>query len=434
LASADGRDTVALRVLHELERAGISYCVLRGGGHLPRPADEIDLLIPAQQMPTLCGVLYLNGFIRLRTWGHTPHHFFVAYDEGEDRWLKLDVVTRVAFGRPTHEYSTELGDGCLKNRRRTEGVLIPAPEDELVTLLLHCVVDKGSFPLHWQQRIAVLCEEVVDEAYVSDLLCQYYSPSLAFGELHSAVRKNQWEQLLECRGAVMRRLAGRHPIGVPVTRIRDRLLRKLNRLAKVVHPEALGVAILAPDGAGKSTLAEGLRNHFFFPLDQIYMGLYQQREGKGRFVGLGLVGKLARQWRRYLQGYGKRARGRFVIFDRYTYDALLPAKKPLNRWQRCRRWLLAHACPAPDLIVLLDAPGEVLFGRKGEHSPELLEQHRQAYLGLQRRFPQMVMVDAARDADQVRRAVISHIWRRFAGRMCPARHISSLTRKEQVAP
>jgi thymidylate kinase len=113
----------------------------------------------------------------------------------------------------------------------------------------------------------------------------------------------------------------------------------------------------------------------------------------------------------------KRARGRFVIFDRYTYDALLPSRQPLSRWQRLRRWILAYACPAPDLIVMLDAPGEILFARKGEHSAEYLERHRQAYLNLRQRFPQMIVVDAARDAEDVRRAVTSHMWRGFAGRL-----------------
>jgi hypothetical protein len=153
---------MAIRVLRELEHAGITCCVLRGGDRLREYEDEheIDLLIAEHQLGALCNILRALGFVRLRIWGHAPHHFFVAYDEPGDRWLKLDVVTRVAYGRPTHELVTELADRCLKKRQRIGSIYVPSPEDELITLLLHCVVDKGNFPPHWQQRIADLIQHV----------------------------------------------------------------------------------------------------------------------------------------------------------------------------------------------------------------------------------------------------------------------------------
>ncbi|MFV1963882.1 MAG: hypothetical protein ACC628_00555 [Pirellulaceae bacterium] len=420
-ASADGAKTesVALRVLNELEQAEIAYCVLRGGDPLHSTDDEIDLLVPPHQIRTLRRVLGELGFVRIRAWGHAPHHFFVTYDAGEDRWLKLDVVTQIAYGRPTHSLATRLAENCLRNRERSESVWVPGAEDELVTLLLHCVVDKGDFPAVWQQRISRLCEQIRDEAYLSELLAKYWSAPMTGRTLQNTVEKEQWNRLLENGPAVKRRLAGTRRIGTVVRSIRDHLLRKLNRLARLLRPQSLSVALLAPDGAGKSTLAEGICSHFFFPVEQIYMGLYQQGSGKAarsRVPGFGLLRKLCSQWHRYVRAHVHRARGRFVIFDRYTYDALLPAPYELTRLQRLRRWLLAHACPAPDLILLLDAPGEMLFARSGEHQVEYLEQHRQAYVKMLRQFPQMVVVDATRDTGQVRRKAIAHIWRRFSER------------------
>lgn len=76
--------------------------------------------------------------------------------------------------------------------------------------------------------------------------------------------------------------------------------------------------------------------------------------------------------------------------------------------------MLVAIAPKPDLVVFLDAPGEVLYARKGEHSPSILEQQRQHYLGLQQHLPQMVVVDATNNADQVRRTVTSLIWQWYA--------------------
>jgi thymidylate kinase len=107
-------------------------------------------------------------------------------------------------------------------------------------------------------------------------------------------------------------------------------------------------------------------------------------------------------------------RGRLILFDRYVYDRQLNASGKRSLKTRARRWLLSVAAPRPDLVVFLDAPGEVLYARKGEHSPEILEQQRQHYLGLREHIPQMVVVDATRDAEYVRRSVTALIWRGYA--------------------
>jgi thymidylate kinase len=146
------------------------------------------------------------------------------------------------------------------------------------------------------------------------------------------------------------------------------------------------------------------------------MGLYQKGSTNSAFFrlpGLSLTKRLFTQWWRYLNARYHQARGRLVIFDRYTYDALLPKRHPLGRLKQLRRWLLAHACPAPDLVLLLDAPGDELFARKGEHSANVLEEQRRSYLSMQERLPQMIVIDATHDAEQVRREAISLIWRSY---------------------
>jgi thymidylate kinase len=118
----------------------------------------------------------------------------------------------------------------------------------------------------------------------------------------------------------------------------------------------------------------------------------------------------------WLRGAYHRRRGRLVLFDRYAYDAVLPTRFQYTRLGKARRWLLAHACPPPELVVLLDAPGDVLYQRKGEKSAALLEKQRLAYRALLARLPRTVIVDASRDAEQVRLEVIRLIWDEYARR------------------
>lgn len=411
-----------LAVFKNMAKENIRYCLLRDYDQLDQFANggEVDLLVQRNQLKPLRDLLTQLGFVGLPGWGHAPHHFYVAYDENSDSWLKLDVVTEVAYGKPIQALRTTLAGVCLGNRRRTGPIFVPSPEDELVTLLLHCVLDKGYFRPARRRRLQALRHQVTKERYLSALLVSFWLPAMTWSRLAALIDSGNWAALLAERKLVAARLAGRDRLGTLGRQARNRVLRKLNRWINAQRPRSITVALLAPDGAGKSTLAAAIRHSFYFPVRSIYMGLYQQGTGRSTLLrlppGLSFAGRLIRQWSRYLTARYHQARGRLVIFDRYTYDTLLPPRAHLGRLRRWRRWLLAHACPAPDLVLMLDAPGEVLYARKGEHSVAFLEQQRRSYLKLQPDLPQMVIIDAARDAEQVRREALSLIWRGYLGR------------------
>jgi thymidylate kinase len=101
------------------------------------------------------------------------------------------------------------------------------------------------------------------------------------------------------------------------------------------------------------------------------------------------------------------------VYDRHALDARIPGSHVGAR-SRVRRWILAHAIPPPELIVVLDAPAEVLFARKGEHDVATLEAQRGGYAEIAREFAGAQLVDAGRDADLVRRDVTARTWRRLA--------------------
>ena len=69
-----------------------------------------------------------------------------------------------------------------------------------------------------------------------------------------------------------------------------------------------------------------------------------------------------------------------VLCDRHPVEVLAvrPDRTPAGR--RVEELLFVRLVPRPDRIVVLDAPGEVLHARKGEHDPETLERWRQGYL------------------------------------------------------
>jgi thymidylate kinase len=105
-----------------------------------------------------------------------------------------------------------------------------------------------------------------------------------------------------------------------------------------------------------------------------------------------------------------------VVFDRYIYDAAVPPAHRLSPLGRVGRWLDGHSCPPPDLVLILDAPGEVMYRRKGAYDAHVLEQWRAGFRALERRLPHVAVLDTSKPSDEVCADATAHIWARYAAR------------------
>ena len=215
------------------------------------------------------------------------------------------------------------------------------------------------------------------------------------------------------------------------------------------------VALIGPDGAGKSAISQQLeREPMPARVKRIYMGVNLQASGlmlpttrlalavkkaRGRrpdMVGPsestppvtgGLAARslkggarvvrlllwLAEEWFRQLVAQYHIRRGAIVVFDRHFFADYFhvdgAGTGPRSATARVHAFLLRNAYPKPDLVICLDAPGDVLFRRKHEASAEWLEQRRLQYRQLADQVPHFVVVDADRPLESVTRDVVDAI-------------------------
>lgn len=433
------------KIFDAFDAAEILYCLLR---EYENPADavekcEIDLLVDPNHLSSLERILSAHGFVSLPAWGHAPHSFYVGFDRRFGVWIKFDVVTELRYGKPIRTFSVNLVDACLQTRQRDDLGYALSAENEFITLFLHCILDKAEFKeKHRKRFIALLAQAAADQVLdqqIKEVVGKHLARVFEWKSIASAIENNQWQPLLNKRSVVVRHLFWRAPLKSIWRNYCARVVRRLRPLLFALFRRGFTVALLAPDGAGKSTLAQSLTRDHYFRARLIYMGT--NVKAKGLFLpttqwlhakmkkcetsraklslkilkGIAFINRVIEQWYRSLAAAYHVSRGRFVVYDRYVYDSWL-VSRPRSIRKRIRRWLLESACPSPDLVVLLDAPGEMLFNRKGEHSPEWLEQQRQGYLNLLPAVPNMVVVDAQQGAEEVRREVTALMWSRYSCR------------------
>lgn len=182
-------------------------------------------------------------------------------------------------------------------------------------------------------------------------------------------------------GGLRRRIARSFGIRRPVT------LRRAGPL----------VAVVGPDGAGKGSVIAALERRIPLGVVVAYFG-GPKKDGEARAPTVSpdkarreaplphparetawVVLRWARAWRRLLGAYGRAWRGLVVVCDRYPLEVLATKPRRTKLGAPVERFLFGRLWPRPDALIVLDAPGEVLFARKGEHSPEILDRWRGGY-------------------------------------------------------
>jgi thymidylate kinase len=354
--------------LAALQAADLPHCLRNGELRAPQHGDDVDVLVPQARVAEVGPALAPLGWQPVRAPGHRGHRFWVRTDSS-GTWLKLDVVSQRRYGS-----TSESVDEVVARRRRVGGQWVVAEEDEA---------------------------------------------------RHRAERA-----------------AGNREIATWSERLR-RALPVASRRRGVV------VAMLGPDGAGKGTTIAAVAEGLPVAHTVVYLGdrrassrdavrnaggasgsgssageparsAVSQREaptGSVRVIKevLFLLRKWALLQPDLFKAYWRAWGGHVVLCDRHPLDAVAVAPPRTRVGGHVERLLAERLTPRPDAVIVLDAPGEVLYARKHEHSPAILERWRQGY----RALPGAEIVDTTVGVETAVATVSSVLWATLARRWEP---------------
>lgn len=215
--------------------------------------------------------------------------------------------------------------------------------------------------------------------------------------------------------------------GRPPRLIRDRLPQIVP-----VHRWRSGpvVALLGPDGAGKSTALAAVADSLPIATRTLYLGLWGGSHA--RVLSTGLDDRLGRvgvpegvrflaatlvRWAR-ARVLLTRARllswaGVVVLLDRHPSEVVVTEADSAGWRSAVKRTVFDRFLPAADHYIVLVAPGQVLFDRVGELDAETLERRSAAYRSVYERRSSTI-IDATRPPPAVQQAVRDAVWQQLS--------------------
>ncbi len=463
--SAPGAWALYRTVLKHLEAQGIRYAVLRDRPNANPELKDLDLLVDPAQRTTCESSLEEAGYLRVREGTAPLKSVWIRYESANLLTLDLHwafVQDGLRYGSAAH---------ALDRRRVEDGIFRLAPADELAHLVIHAALSTRPPRPERVARIRELRAAPMDRAVLERIAADTCGVGL-FGEALSwlgtpAVNTRHHTQI---RRSFRRCLVTAEP-GNAGRFLVAWLRRRLRR------PRHGGlVALVGPDGVGKSTLIAAIENREIAlggqRLATVYLGPWGCLETPWlpwlRRIGVTpvlepwgkrlrarlqriravkaqspepslfrLFGKWSRAelkgivfyaavwlelWWRYAAHVAPLVRrGTWVLADRYITDLRFLYKgdrMPNYAWLRRATTTLY---PRPRLFVLLDQRAEVIQARKGGLSLEQIDGFRATYREALERMPH-VLLPTDLPPEILADRVLGMVVRLWAGYEAPTEH------------
>jgi thymidylate kinase len=399
-----------------LERANLRYAVVGDSRDFNTTIEgDVDIVTDKESLSAFRTTLYAftqavkGRVVQVIQHEQTAHYYVLAWRDAQQRlhFLHPDICsTYYRQGQPFLE-AQELLEKRLEG---PHGFQVPAPAKAFLYYLLK-KIDKGQ--LNRRQFDYLRAEWSKDPEGALHEMKRFWSEAQS-QRIRAAFEQAQEDKLVTELPALRASLRA----GLPFS-LRAKIWEWLRKLKRVTQPTGLFVVFLGADGSGKSSVLErvneslapafrrtkryhlrphlGRKNETSQPVTDPHA--QPPRSVLASLLKLGYWG--LDYGFGYISVYKHLVQSTLVLFDRYYDDLLIDPKRYRYGAPRVFAKLVGKFLPRPDLVILCDAPAEVLQSRKQEVSFAETQRQREAYLTLVKGLPNGHVVDASKPLSEV---------------------------------
>lgn len=416
--------TIGAKLFHFLIKTNVEYCVVGDVRKFPEVIDsDIDIIISKNILPNIKKIVYEfckqydTHLVQILQHEQTGFYYILTFiQDGQRVYLHPDFCSDYfRNGRLLLSAEEILNNRklALDEKGESKGFYVPAPAYAFIYYLLKRI-DK----LHLtSEQGAYLSQQWHLQPDSARTLVRRFWGNQNSLLIENAADSNNWKTLNNFLPVLQKEL---HKTTSQI------FVHRLKEWVRIIHrifsPTGLFVIFLGADGSGKSSVIDKIiyslkpafrrtEKFHFRPL----VGL-RQSKGKNKSVeephkyppygSVKSMLKLLYYSLDYIVGYiiyikPVLMRSTLVVFDRYYYDLLIDPKRFRLRRVSWVAKLIGIFIPKPDVVVLLDAPAEVLQARKQEVSFEETEFQRIKYRTLVQKWKNGYVVDASQPLQNV---------------------------------
>jgi len=413
-----------LKVLEVFERNSVAYCILHGYQTYPQSVpSDVDCIVDAQALKysksagSLNAALkeLLSGEMTLVQWiqGGALGIVLRSSSAGStSEFLQLDFSDGLHLNKRVPFYS---GTEILHGRRRYNEFYIPTAETEFGCSLIRRII-KRSISSSYAFRLSQLYKD--HPAACREQVFRFFGKGSRDLVIHAA-DSGDWQPVQARLHELKRQLIIKAVVRRPIQVVLNLIKGAVRRARRWLEPTGFHLVLLGPDGAGKSSVAAGVRQSLApvfldstcrsFPprlLNRAVGDPTAPHNIQPRSRASSVLRAIVYWWVYYSPGYyftvyPALVRGSLVLHDRHVIDCIVD---PVRYRYSGPKWLLRciwRCIPSPKLVVLLDVPAETLQARKQEVPFEVSQQQRKAYRDLVETMPNGKIVDGSQPLERV---------------------------------
>lgn len=423
---------------------GIQYVVLRGYDKIPdRITGDIDIMIAREDFSKFSKVIdtikatyglfemeridreYVRMFRLLRT---APGNNFA---------LKIDIHFEENFRGAAYIK----GEDILTRKIQYNQIFIPSYEDQVCINLFQGLLGMGYVTEKRIGQINALLNKV-NWIELEGMIKSILNPGLG-SELSKYLENRSYSKISQLANTYRRIIWTNTFKEAPKYTIISSTNYLYKNLRYKILPPGVFIALIGPDGAGKSTAIKNVTNF----LDQVVINgnscviawkpEYLKRlatlkkdtsldklskEEKANYI----PGRISSLFRfiyyclDYILGHYMRNRRileaeGYVLYDRYSYDYVVqPANRSFINLNGKVKNLISYFVPKPDLTIYFSANAEVLFARKQEETLEELKDLVKRYEEYTSNNGNIVKINALNDVSTVEYDILTSFANHYA--------------------